>query len=319
MGKNVAGIVSVNISSASRSDATIGVTFSESSLFAGANSSDASVGDYFDNPIRFTVDQAPATYTAKAQQTRGAFRYLTLSSYDAGVLAISDLTVKFDADPGRTPCDYSGSFLSNDDLLNRIWYAGAYTVQLCTIRANAGNSLVSLAPLYGLGFPAPGEWFNNYTITNGSAAMVDGGKRDRLVWPGDFVVSVPTAFVSTNNLEPVKNSLQSLLDLQDSSTGLLPYAGAPFNRLGPLLPGGDVSFTYNMHTLIAVYDYYLFTGDLDWIQNRWKAFKAGLEFCLVHIDDTGLLNVTTTTDWLRVGMGGHVSVSTSQTPMGIAS
>ena len=308
MGKNVAGLVSIDVAAVSDPTAILNVTFTESSLWISSVRSDASVGDYFDDPLSFAVGRAGAdTYTPAAQHTRGAFRYLTLSTNATGNLSIRDVTVAFDAAPDRPPCQYAGSFVSNDHLLNRIWYAGAYTAQLATIPADRGNALISLGPLYGLGYSPPGVWFNNYTITNGTAALVDGGKRDRLVWPGDFVVSGPTVFASTNDLLPLKNSLDSLISLQDPTTGLLPYAGAPFNLLGNFLPGGDVSFTYNMHTLISMYEFYIFTGDQEWIRENWKAFQAGLEFCLRHIDESGLMNVTASADWLRVGMGAHVS------------
>ena len=43
---------------------------------------------------------------------------------------------------------YRGSFRSNDDLINRVWYAGAYTVQMDTIDPLQGR--VWPAALFGL-------------------------------------------------------------------------------------------------------------------------------------------------------------------------
>lgn len=37
----------------------------------------------------------------------------------------------------------------------------------------------------------------------------------------------------------------------------------------------------------------------------WDQYKAGLNFSLSFIDSTGLMNVTSSADWLRFGMGGH--------------
>jgi hypothetical protein len=75
-----------------------------------------------------------------------------------------------------------------DELLNRVWYAGAYTNQICTIEPDTGNALVHL---FEEGFsrdddqtPVNVTWYNNYTITSGKSALVDGAKRDRLVWAG---------------------------------------------------------------------------------------------------------------------------------------
>jgi hypothetical protein len=85
-----------------------------------------------------------------------------------------------------------------DELLNRIWYAGAYTNQICTIEPDTGNALVHLGEE---GFsreddqsPVNVTWYNNYTITGGKSALVDGAKRDRLVWAGGM--SIPPSALS---------------------------------------------------------------------------------------------------------------------------
>jgi hypothetical protein len=132
--------------------------------------------------------------------------------------------------------------------------------------------------------------------------VTDGAKRDREVWPGDMSVALPSIFVSTNDLDSVKNSLNSLLALQNTTTGQLPYAGYPFSSLGA------VSFTYHLYSLIGVSYYYQYTGDVEYLQSVWHHFTAGMAWSLSYVDDTGLMNVTTPLDWLRVGMGGHVSI-----------
>lgn len=119
--------------------------------------------------------------------------------------------------------------------------------------------------------------------------------------PGDLVVAAPTIFVSTNDMESIRNGLESLLAIQNSS-GALPYAGSPFQE-----ETGAYSFTYHMHSLLDIDIYYQFTNDLAFVQSVWKNFTLGLSFTISYVDDTGLLNVTTSADWLRAGMGGHVS------------
>jgi hypothetical protein len=66
---------------------------------------------------------------------------------------------------------YQGYFHSSDDLLNRIWYAGAYTLQSNAIPANTGRQV----PFVGVG------WDNNGTVGPGDTVIVDGAKRDRAV------------------------------------------------------------------------------------------------------------------------------------------
>lgn len=127
--------------------------------------------------------------------------------------------------------DYTGWFHCDDDLINRVWYAGAYTNQLCTINPQHGNALVHLGEINSTqkgDNTGPDTWWSNTTITNGTSCLVDGAKRDRLVWAGDMSIAVPAITVTTYDLISVANSLDSLFNLQNKSNGQLPYAGVGF-------------------------------------------------------------------------------------------
>jgi len=153
----------------------------------------------------------------------------------------SQISTYFTAAPVQDLRDYKGYFHSNDELLNRIWYAGAqlfshlssfpfsqrpgaYTNQLGTIDPKFGNSLVHL---FGQSSQTDIEikdtltWYNNHTISEGTSCITDGAKRDRLVWSGDLSIALPSIFASTNNLDSVKNAIDSLLVLQNPETGLV--------------------------------------------------------------------------------------------------
>ena len=86
----------------------------------------------------------------------------------------------------------------------------------------------------------------------------------RAVWPGDMGIAVPTAFVSTNDLEPVKNALSTMFAHINGTTGALPESGPPLSQLG--------SDTYHSWTLIGTHNYYLYTGDIEWLQNVWANY-----------------------------------------------
>jgi len=58
--------------------------------------------------------------------------------------------------------------------IHRVWYAGAYTVQLCTIDSGTGDAITPTA-----GYPYHNNW--------GVSVLVNGAKRDRLVRPGNLV------------------------------------------------------------------------------------------------------------------------------------
>ena len=87
---------------------------------------------------------------------------------------------------------YPNDFYSDDALINRIWYAGAYTVQTNIIANDTGR----------VWNPAPAIGWNNGAVVGelGSTVLVDGAKRDRTVWPGDLGISVPTDFVSLGDM-----------------------------------------------------------------------------------------------------------------------
>lgn len=135
--------------------------------------------------------------------------------------------------------------------------------------------------------------------TQGTSCLVDGGKRDTLVWPGDMFVSGPSVAYSTYNMDAIKNSIESLLALQ-TAEGLLPYVGIPFNVVID-----QVSYTYHLHTLVGMHNYYIYTGDKAWLSQHWDRFKLGLSWSLSQVDGTGLYNLTSSADWCRSSIGGH--------------
>ncbi|KAK5673753.1 hypothetical protein LTS12_029753, partial [Elasticomyces elasticus] len=84
---------------------------------------------------------------------------------------------------------------------------------------------------------------------------------------------------------------------QQQADGRLPYASKPFPH--------EVSYTYHLHSLVGTSSYYHLTGDHDWLAKYWGAYKKGLEWALSSVDDSGLANITASSDWLRYGMGGR--------------
>ncbi|KAI1360083.1 alpha-L-rhamnosidase [Xylaria arbuscula] len=290
-GKNIAGGVSFHVDAVSGSNDSIGFTFSESSMYISAQYCDAVQNGAFDLPQWFN-DTTPGHYKTGHDFQRGAFRYLTVVHNSTASISISNVTVYWAASPEMAnPAAYTGYFHSDDEKLNRVWYAGAYTNQICSADPTTGVSL---------GAPFAG-WYYNYTIANGSSVLLDGGKRDRIVWPGDIVISGPSIFVSTNSLEPIQNAIDSLFLYQEED-GRLPYAGYPLAQLF------GWSFTYHCHTLNNVYDYFMFSGDIDYLGSLWEQYKLGMNYPLQFIDSSGLANVSTLStlsDWGRGGMSGH--------------
>ncbi|EIN13193.1 Six-hairpin glycosidase [Punctularia strigosozonata HHB-11173 SS5] len=313
-GKNIAGVVTLVIRNVSDEDQFVGITFSESSLWISSAGSDATGGIAIDDTLWIQA-QTPGVYTVPRQNERGGFRYLSLIHNTTGTLDLARVTTQFTAMPHYAEDqlrNYSGYFHSDgkhayihdlwlstyiilvDELLNRIWYAGAYTNQLCTIDPHYGDAVIHPANVDSAGTL---QWWLNITISNGTSVLVDGAKRDRLVWAGDMSIAVPSIVTSTNDLVSIQNSLNSLFAVQDKTSGQLPYAGQPF----PLM----LSQTYHMYTLIGVANYYFYSNDIEYIVNMWDDVKLAVDFALSFVDDSGLMDVTSPNDWLRYGMGGH--------------
>jgi hypothetical protein len=173
-GINIAGFVSLDIASVSDADQYIGVTFSESSLWISNASSDATADAGKDETLWFHVT-GPGRYTAPREKERGAFRYMTLVHNMAGSVDVANAEVHYTAMPHWKDDElgtYTGFFNCDDELLNRIWYAGAYTNQICTIDPNYGNALVHLGTINSSVSDAVNvTWYNNGTITNGTSAL----------------------------------------------------------------------------------------------------------------------------------------------------
>ncbi|KAJ5126417.1 hypothetical protein N7526_008594 [Penicillium atrosanguineum] len=280
-GKNVEGLVSLL------------------NLWISSVACDATADAGRDAPLWFPVGQGAGKYTPEAKYLRGAFRYLTVVSNTSATVPFHSLHVNFTAAPMQNLRDYGGWFHSDDELINKIWYAGAYTNQLCTIDPAHGDALIHLGTISStdnISLPRTDTWWSNYTITNGSSTITDGAKRDRLVWPGDMSIALESIAVSTGDLYSIQMALDSLLVLQKPD-GQLPYAGKPFYD--------TVSYTYHLHSLIGMSYLYRFSGDQSWMLSHWNQYVRGLQWALSSVDSTGLANITASSDWLRFGMGGH--------------
>ncbi len=285
-GKEVGGLATLSFGAASDGGQQVGLAFSESSLYVGNDSDISATHEGRGDGALTAPAPANGSYTMPNQYLRGGFRYLTVFLRTSGWVELTRASLNFTPAPGKAnPADYANYFYSNDNLLNRIWYGGAYTVQMSTIASNQGRA-----------WPAPATLWNNAAVIGvGTAVVSDAAKRDRNVWPGDLGIATPTAYASTNEMESTRNALTTLYNMQNAS-GELPYSGPPFNLWG--------SDTYHMWTLNVSSLYYNYTADRAWLDSVWPKLTRGMTYIINKIDGSGLLNVTNTADWARSGQGG---------------
>ena len=280
-GKEVGGIVSLHFAESSGAE-KVGLSFSESSMYIG-NSSDASTGGPRSRDGALTIDVDGATdYTMPKAYQRGGFRYLTIFLDSAGSVDLDKVSVYMTAAPAMDKLnDYANYFYSSDPLLNRIWYAGAYTTQLNTIDPKEGRVWEPPAAL----------WDNSGDVGVGRTILVDGAKRDRTVWPGDLGIQIPAAYAAFNDTESARNALTTIYQHQ-RPTGELPYAGPELNKYG--------SDTYHLWTLAGTYDYMLYSDDTEWLKDVWDQYEAAIDYSLAKVNEHGLLSITGTSDSVRI-------------------
>ncbi|KAK8038131.1 hypothetical protein PG994_014898 [Apiospora phragmitis] len=319
------------------------LAYTESSFFVGERT-DATNDDQWDLPLDFHPGKRTGKMCVGDDFLRGGFKYLTLYIDDIPVFEsptvrrlrqlittiasmaqkvlgkdpISQLVGQGEKRPYSKPsigisqvwvnCTsfpsqlngraYSGYFYSSNDLLNRIWYAGAYTLQLSTIDPKEGSALIHVNSFLTHHQSPPGSWYSNFTVSQGTAVTTDGAKRDRLVWPGDMYIAIPGIAVSTYDMLAVRNALD-VVYWRQYSDGRLPYAGPPLSY------HNEFSDTYHLHTLLGTYDYVMYSGDIDWLREKWPDYMRAFYVSTSKVDARNLMHVTSPFDWNRHGMGGH--------------
>lgn len=186
---------------------------------------------------------------------------------------------------------------------------GAYTNQVCAIPAELGLTLQPAAPTSNF----TTEWYNNSTLLEGHpTALVDGAKRDRLIWPGDLAHSLPGMLLTVGDESTVRATISRVRDLQFAD-GAFPYFGAP--TLAD--PFGDViastaamgkGFAYHCYVLTKLKQYHSLTGDVAFFKSDGFAFvQRAVDWALAQRDSTGLVNASNQLplDWAPKTFAGY--------------
>ncbi|KAJ5255032.1 hypothetical protein N7505_010183 [Penicillium chrysogenum] len=274
-GIEVGGIVHLDYTSTG--SGALGLAFTEAKNWIG-EWSDSSSALYHDGALYANISSTgKGTYVMPDKYLRGGFRYLTvfLLTDDSTSVQIEDLTLELAFKPTWANLRaYQGYFHCSDELLNRIWYSGAYTLQTNEVPVDTGRVTKGVTS----------GWVNNGTLGPGDTIIVDGAKRDRAVWPGDMGIAVPSAFVSLGDLESVKSALQIMYNTQNKTTGAFDESGPPLSQKG--------SDTYHMWSMIGTYKYVLYTNDTDFLFKNWASYQHAMEYIYGKVTyPSGLLNM----------------------------
>jgi len=223
--------------------------------------------------INFNDIETPDTYTGGL---RGGFRFEAIELRTPGTIELSDAGLDFAA-YRATPAEYEGWFISSDDELNRMWYAGAYTAQLDMVPVGVASC-----------FDKP--------------VIFDGAKRDRAIWSGDLMVSDPVALLSLgSNAAPyVTGSVDAFMDIQAASGRLTSAVG--FRGCG----GFDYAVTYSHYSAMIAIQYYRYTGDTDYITGLLPNLEAATAYGASRLNENGLI-VTNDNDYWQTRQTGEVT------------
>jgi len=316
-GKDVGGKIAVQVIGTSATPPKLHVCFSESRQFMALNPQDnngeaahapgcdtANIWNgypgtpytYDSDSHTLPLDGAKLPTTVTDSQLRGGFRYATVFLDGPGYVDLGGVSLQFGAAPQQAdPAAYKGWFLSSDNALNKLWYAGAYTVQMDTWASNTAKS-----------WPyQPGEADHaDAQVPNADPnqeVIFDGAKRDRIVWQGDLAVQAPVTYLSTHDVAAVNNSLSSLA-AQQLPDGFMPAESqvGPHNRDELRTYGEYVTWFVN-----NMAEHYLYTGDKSYLQQWWPALTkatAWLESVRAQ-DPQGLIGFG------AVGSCGHYGYS----------
>ncbi|KAK1717293.1 alpha-L-rhamnosidase [Colletotrichum lupini] len=280
------------------------LAFAESPSFVREISDDtgATPTQDYDKALNVTIPASSSTtpyaYTMPKERFRGGFKYLTLHAFRP--VTITSIICHLAYSPSQpNPSLWAGHFHTpDDDLLTRIWHAGVFTAQTNIAPPNTSRWLPQVKP----------GWAYNATLGVEGPMLLDGAKRDRAVWPGDLGIAGTTAYIGLGDagLESVFFALETMFLYQNASTGQLPFAGPTTGSWRR----GAKSDTYHAWTLIACFNYAIFTRDEAWVDGRWGNITAGVSYILRAIDASsgiGLAEQVETNDWARLGGGGYNS------------
>lgn len=298
-GIEVGGLASFNTETETDTGPQLSLAFAESPINVRSISDDATgsvASQDWDRELNVSVQAGETYYSMPHERFRGGFRFMTVTA--KAPIKVSNITCAIGFSPSQTDLrDYSGYFYTpDDDLLTRIWYAGAYTVQTTIGPVDTGRFLPQVRP----------GWAYNSSTGVAGPILFDGAKRDRAVWPGDHGLAGTTAFLALGEvgLEAFKNALETMFYYQNSTTGQFPYAGPSTRSFN----GRNASDTYHAWNLIAIHNYAIYTCDEAWVKHHWANITRGVDYILDGLDNpVGLHNQSTRYDWGRQGAGGYNS------------
>lgn len=128
---------------------------------------------------------------------------------------------------------------------------------------------------------------SEYGVRQNTAALcMDGAKRDRLVWLGDFFHTSKILTSSTSRWDYARGTLDFLLDTQlpNGLVSIAPEMGYNISSLKENLYSYFGLNDYQVLGLLSFTGYFQRSGDLTWARGVWPSIRTQISWILSQID-----------------------------------
>lgn len=199
-------------------------------IYYGESREEAQDKDHCETLDRITINEEDNRPEIAAEDSK-AFRFVYIET--EGDVSFDELSMDYEYAPQNK--DISGSFCCSDELLNKIWDIGAYTMDLTTR-----------------------EFF------------VDGIKRDRWTWSGDAIQSYLMNYYLRFDNACVRRTIRQL------------------RGKDPVTAHINTIMDYTFYWFKSVYDYYIYTGDMDFVREIYPRMQTMMQYVLSRTDAEGM-------------------------------
>ncbi|KAI4592282.1 hypothetical protein KJ359_011341 [Pestalotiopsis sp. 9143b] len=172
---------------------------------------------------------------------------------------------------------------------------GAWQDQAAYVRNVEVTDSANGSTLYTNPMTTSGVLAEHGVQDNLESVCLDGPKRDRLVWLGDFYHTARIIGASTSRHDLAKSTLDFLLKTQiaDGEVNIAPPMGYDPTITAPAAPDGFYGLSdYQMLGLDSLYSYIRQTNDLDFLKATWTGWQLQAQWLISQVSATdGLISV----------------------------
>ncbi|OHX00744.1 rhamnosidase-like protein [Colletotrichum incanum] len=185
------------------------------------------------------------------------------------------------------------SYTGSPDFTGSVGF-GAYQDQGAYFKNVHVYDTANGSTLYTNSLTTPDVLVEYGTQSNPESACLDGPKRDRLIWLGDFYHTARIIAASTSRTDQSRGTLQLLIDSQitNGQMNISPSLGYDLKSVADALaPSGSFALQdYQLMGLMAFNDHVRLNNDLEWAKATWPKWQKVIDWLLPQINSTtGLL------------------------------